>query len=195
MSFNGIWVWDAKHGVPSSYEEAFALTEQLSNSEQKEINPAFQQYGKDLSEFAKQAEPFYGEEVEDYLDYEDYLSDYQEIIIGHSSIPMELAQDISAIMVHSAEQNNLVILNAQIEVVFLPDGSVLTENQPEIWEGFAAMGIEGWQKKLEKLQNQAETDDDSLPETKAAVKKLINQTVKDRLKEAGIKGIKKPELT
>ena len=39
MSFNGIFVWDAKNGLPISHDDARDMEQRISHHASKEINP------------------------------------------------------------------------------------------------------------------------------------------------------------
>ena len=195
MSFNGIFVWDAKNGLPTSYDDAHDMETQVSQHAPKEVNPAFMAVAQAVQDFIKDAQEYYDDEMLNiYSDMTDWIVDWTDPVLSFDHAPEELVQEFSGVIVKVAQDNNLVVLHQEIEVVFLPDGRALTEIDTDIWDDFGDITITSWQKKLKDLKAENENRV-QLPSTSAPLKKLMNQIVRARLKEAGITKIKKTEPT
>ncbi|MDN3503069.1 hypothetical protein QL982_09990 [Psychrobacter sp. 5A.1] len=195
MSFNGLFLWDIKDGVPTSYSDAQDMETQVSHNASRRCNPAFMAVAKAVEQFTKEAKAYYDDEILNmYSDMTDWMVGFTDPVLSIDHAPEELAIEFSAIIIKAAQEHNLVVLHQEIEVVFLPDGTVLTENTPKIWIDFAKETLAAWAQQLVTLKQENENRD-TLPSTSAPLKKLINQIVRARLKEAGITKIKKPEPT
>lgn len=195
MSFSGLFLWDIKDGRPTSYSDAQDMETQVSHNASRRCNPAFMAVAKAVEQFTKEAKAYYDDEILNmYSDMTDWMVDFTNPVLSIDHAPEELAIEFSAIIIKAAQEHNLVVLHQEIEVVFLPDGTVLTENTPEIWIDFAKETLAAWAQQLVTLKQENENRD-TLPSTSAPLKKLINKIVRARLKEAGITKIKKPEPT
>lgn len=195
MSFNGIFLWDAKNGKPASYSDAQDMETRVSHNAPKQLNPAFMAVAQAVENFVQEAKAYYDDHfLSMYGNMTDEMSDFTDPVLSIDHAPEELAIEFSAVIIKAAQEHNLVVLHQEIEVVFLPDGTVLTENTPEIWIDFAKETLAAWAQQLVTLKQENENRD-TLPSTSAPLKKLINQIVRTRLKEAGLTKIKKPEPT
>lgn len=195
MGFNGIFVWDAKNGLPTSCDDATEMEQYISHNAPKKVNPAFMAVAQAVENFVKEAKAYYDDEILNmYSDMTDWMVDFTNPVLSIDHAPEELAIEFSAIIIKAAQVHNLVVSHQEIEVVFLPDGTVLAENAPEIWIDFAKETLAAWAQQLVTLKQENENRD-TLPSTSAPLKKLINKIVRARLKEAGLTNIKKPEPT
>ena len=197
MSFNGIFVWDAKNGSPTSYDDARDMETQVSQHAPKEVNPAFMAVARAVQDFIKDAQEYYDDYIIDmYRTMPDWVAEDTDPILSFDNLPEELYLELSATVVKAAQLNNLVVLHQDLEVVFLPDGSVLADHS-ELgeWENFVSSVLGDWQAKLIELKKAAQADDNTVPQTSGKLNSLINKVVKARFKEAGVKDIKKKGAT
>ena len=195
MSFNGIYVWDAKNGLPTSYSDAHDMETQVARAAPKEINHAFMAVAQAVERFVKEAQEYYDDEMLNiYSNITESMADYIDPVLSFEHAPEELVQELSGVIVKAAQDNNLVVLHQEIAVAFLPDGRALTDIDTDIWDDFAEDTLASWQNKLVALKKENESRE-QLPSTSAPLKKLVNQIVRARLKEAGITKIKKPYPT
>ena len=191
MSFNGIFVWDAKNGLPTSHDDAIEMEQQISHHAAKEVNPAFIAVAQAVQDFVKEAQEYYDDEMLNiYSNITESMADFTEPVLSFEHVPEELVQEFSGVIVKAAQDNNLVVLHQEIGVTFLPDGGALTKTDTDLWDDFADITLANWQDKLKELKAENENRD-QLPSTSAPLKKLINQIVRTRLKDAGITKIKK----
>ena len=197
MSFNGIFVWDAKNGLPTSYDDARDMETQVSQHAPKEINPAFMAVAQAVQDFIKEAQEYYDDHIIDmYRTMPDWVAEDTDPILSFDNLPEELYLALSATVVKAAQLNNLVVLHQDLEVVFLPDGSVLADHSESgEWEEFVSSVLGDWQAKLIELKKAAQADDNTVPQTSGKLNSLINKVVKARFKEAGVKDIKKKGAT
>ena len=195
MSFSGLFIWDIKNGKPTSYSDAQDMETRVSHNAPKQLNPAFMAVAQAVENFVQEAKAYYDDHfLSMYSNMTDEMSDFTDPVLSIDHAPQELALEFSAVIVNAAQDNNLVVLHQEIEVVFLPDGRALSGIDTDIWDDFAKESLASWQNKLIELKEENENRD-QLPSTSAPLKKLINQIVRTRLKEAGITKIKKPEPT
>ncbi len=145
MSFNGIFVWDAKNGLPTSYDDARDMEQRVSHHAPKELNPAFMALAKAVELFIKEAQEYYDDEMLNiYSNIAESISDFSDPVLSFDHAPEELVQEFSGIIVKAAQDNNLVVLHQEIEVVFLPSGRALTELNTDIWDDFAEVVATSW---------------------------------------------------
>ncbi|MFB2539609.1 MULTISPECIES: hypothetical protein [unclassified Acinetobacter] len=195
MSFKGIWIWDEAYGVPTSYEHALEMTESIGSIETTHENLAYEFFAKELQKYARQAKPYYDDDTINYLaNYKSKINSFAVSLLTFNRLPEELMEEFSGLIVHFATELNLVVLHAEIEVVFLPDGDIISESNSDIWEDFADNALQVWADKIKSLE-QTRSDRDEIPPTNALIKKHIAKVVQDRLKEAGITKYKKIETT
>lgn len=197
MSFDGISLWSAEQGIPNSHGQALTMREQIKEqgiSADKKTKQAFVAVAQAIEEFLAQAKPYFGDDdVFDY--YQDLVSqtkdeDYPVFEIDYA--PEGLIIEFSAPIIKVAREHNLVVMHNNLEAVFLPDGRVILVDEEVDWQDFVAHTEQTWQQKLAELEQEASmstmpTDDDSLPESQTQINKIVNDMVKARFKQAGIK--------
>lgn len=194
MSFNGVWVWSESHGVPTSYEHALEMTESLQNIEATH-EQAYELFAKHIQKYARQAKPYYDDESLNFLaNYKSKTRSFAVPLLTFNSLPEELMEEISGLIVHFAKELNLVVLHGEIETVFLPNGRIISEANSAIWQDFAENALQVWTDKIKSLE-QMSNERDELPPTNALLKKHLVQVVKDRLKQEGITNCTKTGTT
>ncbi|PID64038.1 MAG: hypothetical protein CR974_00550 [Gammaproteobacteria bacterium] len=167
MSFNGIWVWDAKHGTPKNSDEVAAIKSQLGN--RNESNPNMVQFIEFFSQFAEQAVEFYEDDaVVDYLGWNLGLSKKLPALHCFSELPIECLEYFYGAILKGAKMNNLVVYDENSDKIILPTS--------ELGDRMYA----NWQAHLEELNSDTAADD-LLPLQFGKVKKFITSQAKEQV--------------
>ena len=184
-------------GCQEWYDDAHDMETRVSNHAPKENNLGFMAVAQAVQDFIKEAQEYYDDYIIDmYRTMPDWVAEDTDPILSFDDLPEELYLELSATVVKAAQLNNLVVLHQDLEVVFLPDGSVLADHSESgEWENFVSSVLGDWQTKLIELKKAAQADDNTVPQTSGKLNSLINKVVKARFKEAGVKDIKKKGAT
>ncbi len=172
MDFEGIYLWDARYGVPKEGEDIDLFIEGIEYlPESQNIN--LQKFGEFIASFAKQASEFYADPIlEDYIDYSLAGEVWPLVKLELEDMPFnkEVVEHFLAAFFKGAKDNQLIIYDIGAESFLLPssnEGDILYDN---------------WLEHLKKLKN-----NEVLPTNKSQFNKLMLKMFKERAKELGIK--------
>lgn len=174
---NGLFVWDASLGVPETSEERFFV---------KENTPKHDTSTANYQAFLAAIKPFVSEAVEHYPDM-----DYQGFYIAKNGIsfeplPEEILHAFSSLIYETAIYNGLCVYDS------LSDSLYTLETAEKYYPKGNAKKI--WQEQLDekaKRLQQLENEEYILPKNSREADKLTNKLVRERLKQEGIKNVKK----
>ncbi len=139
MSFNGIWVWDAKHGTPKNRDEVGAIKSQLMDV--TENNPNMAKFSKFFGKFAEEAIEFYDDEaIRDYLGWGSKKMAEMPALHCFEELPLDCLDHFYGAILRGAKINNLVVYEANSGEITLPStqGDQMYDN---------------WQIHLKELRN------------------------------------------
>ncbi|MFB2539459.1 MULTISPECIES: hypothetical protein [unclassified Acinetobacter] len=193
MSFAGIVVWNAKYGVPHSYDEAVEMQEQIEEYELDAIDPAFINLANAVQNFAKQAKQFYDNDIVDMYTY--FADSLEEVygthtIVDFSFVPPDIETIFAAVIVKSARENNLVVRHDELSAVFLPNGQVYQDDSLVDWDDFISYNMTMWQDKIKSFEDVNKQDEETVLEDKSLFKKYTNDLFKAQIKQRKLKGKK-----
>lgn len=174
---NGLFVWDASLGVPETSEERFFVKENIPNHDTSISN---------YQTFVAAINTFVSEAVEHYPDI-DYQGFYVvENGVAFEPLPEEILHAFSSLIYETAIHNGLCVYDSLSDSLYTlktaekyyPKG-----NAKKIWQ-------EQLDEKAKRLQ-QLDKEEFVLPQNSREADKLTNKLVRERLKQEGIKNVKK----
>lgn len=217
MSFNGIFVWDAKYGIPNSNEEeeATKFLKQLDDLP-KEVNHNIHKFTKFFDAFVEEASEFYDEEpaIVDNVGISNYDKDQPVPVLYYvEGPPTEAYHHYMSALLKGAQMNNLVVYDTLSDTIDMPDSNGHANEGYANWKRHLATlkdsesteqalgpnelprkGYANWQRYFAKLKAQREKeralDPNELPKTYTLIKRLIAKMLKERLQQLGIKNLK-----
>lgn len=174
---NGLFVWDASLGVPKTSEERFFV---------KENTPKHDTSTANYQAFLEAIKPFVSEADQHYPDM--YYQGFYVFDNGISfePLPEEILHAFSSLIYETAIYNGLCVYDS------LSDSLYTIETAERHYPKGNAKKI--WQEQLdEKAKRLQEIDNEEfvLPQNSREADKLTNKLVRERLKQEGIKNIKK----
>lgn len=174
---NGLFVWDASLGVPKTSEERFFVKENTPKHDTNSAN--YQAFLAAIKPFVSEAEQHYPNMY--YQGF--YVFDNG---ISFEPLPEEILHAFSSLIYETAIYNGLCVYDSLSDSLYTlktaekyyPKG-----NAKKIWQ-------EQLDEKAKRLQ-QLENEEYILPKNSREADKLTNKLVRERLKQEGIKNVKK----
>ncbi len=174
---NGLFVWDTSLGVPETSEERFFVKENTPKHDTSTAN--YQAFLATIKPFVSEAEQHYPDMY--YQGF--YVFDNG---ISFEPLPEEILHAFSSLIYETAIYNGLCVYDSLSDSLYTlktaekyyPKG-----NAKKIWQ-------EQLDEKAKRLQ-QLENEEYILPKNSREADKLTNKLVRERLKQEGIKNVKK----
>ena len=179
MSSNGIYVWDSKHGIPTSFDEATEMLDKLSNTTVREPSANMAAFGKLMGRFVKKAlEYFDGNyELEQCANIARTTAKMRQAVYSFEGSFEGVAGAFDAYLILSASNTGCVVYHGDWEEVYLPDGTCFNAiNQAGTWHDKAAQGEANW-KQFIKEQN--DTSKPKIPKGEQARRNFQNKMVQE----------------
>ena len=174
---NGLFVWDASLGVPETSEERFFVKENTPKHDTSTAN--YQAFLEAIKPFVSEAEQHYPDMY--YQGF--YVFDNG---ISFEPLPEEILHAFSSLIYETAIYNGLCVYDS------LSDSLYTLETAEKYYPKGNAKKI--WQEQLDekaKRLQQLENEEYILPKNSREADKLTNKLVRERLKQEGIKNVKK----
>lgn len=174
---NGLFVWDASLGVPETSEERFFVKENTPKHDTSTAN--YQAFLATIKPFVSEAEQHYPDMY--YQGF--YVFDNG---ISFEPLPEEILHAFSSLIYETAIYNGLCVYDS------LSDSLYTLETAEKYYPKGDAKKI--WQEQLDekaKRLQQLENEEYILPKNSREADKLTNKLVRERLKQEGIKNVKK----
>lgn len=174
---NGLFVWDTSLGVPETSEERFFVKENTPKHDTSSAN--YQAFLAAIKPFVSEAEQHYPNMY--YQGF--YVFDNG---ISFEPLPEEILHAFSSLIYETAIYNGLCVYDS------LSDSLYTLETAEKYYPKGNAKKI--WQEQLDekaKRLQQLENEEYILPKNSREADKLTNKLVRERLKQEGIKNVKK----
>ncbi len=174
---NGLFVWDASLGIPETSEERFFIRENLSNHDTSTSN--YQTFVAAVKTFESEAEQHYPD-----MDYQGFYTAKNGIVF--EPLPEEILHAFSSLIYETAIHNGLCVYDSLSDSLYTletADRHYPKGNAKKIWQ-------EQLDEKAMRLQ-QLENEEYILPKNSREADKLTNKLVRERLKQEGIKNVKR----
>lgn len=182
MSSNGIYVWDAKYGIPKTYEEAIKISYPLGGYKEAEPNPHMAAFGAKMAEYIREAWQFYeGDEgLEMCFNIASETARMLKAEYCFEQSPKQCQNSFAAAIVRAACENNLVVFHRDMDCVFLPDGTAFDgQDQAFHWQEFVEKYEQKWQQHIQELI--AKRNKPQIPISDAQRDRLTSKIIKARL--------------
>ena len=179
MSSNGIYVWDSKHGIPTSFDEATEMLDKLSNTTVREPSANMAAFGKLMGRFVKKAlEYFDGNyELEQCANIARTTAKMRQAVYSFEGSFEGVAGAFDAYLILSASNTGCVVYHGDWEEVYLPDGTCFNAiNQAGTWHDKVAQGEANW-KQFIKEQN--DTSKPKIPKGEKARENFIDKIIRE----------------
>ena len=179
MSSNGIYVWDSKHGIPTSFDEATEMLDKLSNTTVREPSANMAAFGKLMGRFVKKAlEYFDGNyELEQCANIARTTAKMRQAVYSFEGSFEGVAGAFDAYLILSASNTGCVVYHGDWEEVYLPDGTCFNAiNQAGTWHNKAAQGEANWKQFIKE---QKDTSKPKIPKGEKARAKFIDKIVRE----------------
>lgn len=174
---NGLFVWDTSLGVPETSEERFFVKENTPKHDTSTAN--YQAFLATIKPFVSEAEQHYPDMY--YQGF--YVFDNG---ISFEPLPEEILHAFSSLIYETAIYNGLCVYDS------LSDSLYTLKTAEKYYPKGDAKKI--WQEQLDekaKRLQQLENEEYILPKNSREADKLTNKLVRERLKQEGIKNVKK----
>ncbi len=178
--YEGIYIWDAKYGVPndSDIDSVKVFLEELQKKP-KEVNHNLHGFAQDFDQFLNEAVEFYPEDraINQNLGIGNYDKDEAtDVVMFLAEMPEQSITYHSPVLDHYANVHNLVSWDLITEMVTPPTDPKDTADI-----------IKQWQAHLTELKSEPSIEDQApLPENLTQVKKLGHAIIKNRFAELGV---------
>ncbi len=186
--FEGIYIWDAKYGVPndSDYESVQKFVSSLEGQPQ-EINNNLSHFSQELDAFLEDALKYYSDDPILNLNKgfsRKYSKDtVSDILIYLDDNARECHEYFEGVLYYLCYKYNMVYCDGESGSVTQP------HNQKQANSGYAK-----WQKQRDILNQEPDTETDTLPDNKKQMSTLMANILKEQFKVLAIKAkIKKVE--
>lgn len=182
MSSNGIYVWDAKYGIPKTYEEAIEISYPLGGYKEAQPNPHMAAFGAKMAEYIREAWQFYeGDEgLEMCFNIASETARMLKAEYCFEQSPNQCQNSFAAAIVRAACENNLVVFHRDMDCVFLPDGTAFDgQDQAFHWQEFVEKYEQEWQQHIQELI--AKRNKPQIPISDAQRDRLTSKIIKARL--------------
>ena len=179
MSSNGIYVWDSKHGIPTSFDEATEMLDTLSNTTVREPSANMAAFGKLMGRFVKKAlEYFDGNyELEQCANIARTTAKMRQAVYSFEGSFEGVAGAFDAYLILSASNTGCVVYHGDWEEVYLPDGTCFNAiNQAGTWHNKAAQGEANWKQFIKE---QKDTSKPKIPKGEKARRNFQNKMVQE----------------
>ena len=179
MSSNGIYVWDSKHGIPTSFDEATEMLDKLSNTTVREPSANMAAFGKLMGRFVKKAlEYFDGNyELEQCANIARTTAKMRQAVYSFEGSFEGVAGAFDAYLILSASNTGCVVYHGDWEEVYLPDGTCFNAiNQAGTWHNKVAQGEANWKQFIKE---QKDTSKPKVPRGEQARRNFQNKMVQE----------------
>ncbi len=184
LMYEGIYIWDAKYGVPKNHDEDSIDTflEELSANED-EINDNLYNFTQFFGKFLQEANEIFADDraISENKDLINWFEQDEpiDVILYLDELPRESIEHYSSMLNHATNLYNLTYYDPISDMFILPTDPSSTETN-----------IEKWQTFLTEQKKEPVVNEEALPTTKAKVEKLIATILKERVVELNIPNCK-----
>lgn len=177
QSMNGLFVWDASLGSPTTSEDWFFIRDNIPDHDTSTAN---------YQAFLSTIEAFVREAVEQYPNM--YYQGFHTTSNGvaFEPVPEEILHVFSTLIYESAVHNGLSVYDSLSDTLYTPETA--KKHYPK------GDALKLWQQQLDekaKRLQQIEEDEYVLPKNSREADKLTNKLLRARLKQEGIKNVKR----